>query len=693
MSRYLLEIGTEEIPARFMAGFLEDLKKLTEQTLTQARVSYGQVRTLGTYRRLALTITDLADHQADVNDKVKGPPAAISVDKNGEFLPPAMGFAKRLGIPPSQLVTEEENGQAYLFGIRKEKGRPVKDLLPELMQRILDSLQLPIAMRWGHFDRPFYRPVHWMVSLLDKEIVPFSFFDIKAGNISYGHRFLTSNPNDATIASGQEVVISSASDYEALLEQAFVIADQKKRETIIRKGLAHHHVNQPDAALVEETVFLTEFPTLLTGQFDKAYLDIPAEVLVQCMKKHQKYFPIYETSTLTHRFVVVADSVTDQSRANITKGNEQVLRARLEDVKFFWDEDRKKRLEDRLPKLHQVVFQKNLGSMADKVARIRELSLYLLNELKMNAHKTDVLRTAELCKADLVTQMVFELPDLQGVMGRIYALKQNEKTEVAQGIEDHYRPRSQGDALPATVSGKIVGIADRLDTIVSCYANRLLPTGSQDPWGVRRAMLAILTLVVENAFRLDLLACFKKAYDVLGRSLNRPDISGNYPNLDALISFFEQRVKGYLQENKTAPVSADIADAVTFTAISDPFLTVRRAQELETLRRQNPDGFKVVTDTAVRVGRLAEKAGTDAVSLSLFKEEIEQKSWQAYTTLEAIPDADISAFLPLCQTMTAYFDKVLVMHEDSAVRDNRLGFLKQLNRLFKTVADFERIAV
>ena len=421
MSTYLLEIGCEEIPARFMPTLLSELKSRTETTLTEEHLTYLSVDTLGTYRRLSLIIKGLAEEQPKRTETITGPPTKIGVDANQNYLPPAIGFAKKMGVELTDLTCID----GYVTVTKNAGGQKTKTLLPDLITSIIKSIPLPIAMQWGRRqETPFVRPVHWIVSLLDQEILPIALYDIDAGRDSQGHRFLSEG----------KISIKNADHYEQVLETASVIVEPLDRYDRIKQNLPENH----DADLLVEVTFLTEYPVVLKGNIDPIYLQLPQDVLIQCMKKHQKYFPLMDDKgALQPAFFVAAENVTESNKHIIIQGNERVLTARLEDTRFFWEEDLKHPLETNLPKLEKVVFQRGLGTLKDKVNRIITLSTYLKTILFPNSNIEVLNRAVELCKADLVSHMVYELPELQGVMGSIYASKQGESQEVCTAIIEH----------------------------------------------------------------------------------------------------------------------------------------------------------------------------------------------------------------------------------------------------------------
>jgi glycyl-tRNA synthetase beta chain len=683
---FLLEIGCEEIPARFMPSLLADLQAKSKELLTKERLAYSSINTYGTYRRLTLYISNLAEKQQDLCQESKGPPAKIAIDENGTYLPPAIGFAKRLSIEPTELKVKEENGQKYIFGTKNEKGQSSKEILPKLLETLVFSLTLPIAMRWGCEQKTFIRPIHWLVSLYGKEIIPFEMFNIKSSNHSHGHRFLTKNTSQKLSAHGKKLIINSAQDYFTEMENSFVIIDQNKRHKAILQ-FVNKNTEEYSKNLVEEVVHLTEYPKPLLGKFSDKYLELPEEVLTQCMQKHQKYFPVFHQKKLQAQFILIAENVTAKSKQNIISGNENVLIARLEDVRYFWEEDCKINLEKNIEKLKDVVFQKNLGSIYDKVERLKKISTHLVNIFGLQDQAKNILRTCELCKADLVTHMVFELPALQGTMGRLYALKHSEETIVADGIKEHYLPQSQTDMLPQTITGTITSLADKFDTIVSCFANNLIPTGSHDPWGIRRAIYGILKITYENSYNLNFEHCIDKAYEYLDMK--------HQPNKDKLLAFFSQRSNSFLTEQN---IPYDIANAIAPLSMCSLTKSVSVGIALSKIKETTPVEFKTLVETAVRVKRLAKNAKQNIkVNSALFKESIENEALNELTSISKKAEQENhskpTTLLALTQPMINYFDKVLVMDKDDKTKQNRLAFLSNADNLYTNFANFEEISI
>ncbi|MCL1849672.1 MAG: glycine--tRNA ligase subunit beta, partial [Clostridiales bacterium] len=492
MSRYLLEIGTEEIPAHFIGPALQQMQEFIARELDERKIAYESMKALGTPRRLALIIEGISLQGGDRVDEIRGPSQKAAYDAEGKPTKALLGFAGGQGVDAADLVIRELNGNTYVYASKLRKGEKTAEILPGLLLDMMGALSFPKFMRWADYDYSFARPIRWLVSLMDEEVLPIHVLGTKVGRVSRGHRFLGKG----------EIRLEAASAYEAMLEENYVLVDQEKRKGMIQRqidGIAANNdcVVAPDEELLEEVTYLLEWPTALMGSFDPSYLDMPEEVIITPMREHQRYFPVRDKAgKLINRFVAVRNG-GDQRLDLVTEGNERVLAARLSDARFFWDEDRKQPLEAYLPKLDKVVFQEKLGSVGDKVRRVERLVEWLAVAMQADGQvKADALRGAKLAKADLVSNMVFEFAELQGVMGRYYALECGERPEVAQVIVEHYQPRFAGDKPAASMAGAFVAIADKMDTITGIFALGIEPTGSQDPYALRRAAMGICQTVL-----------------------------------------------------------------------------------------------------------------------------------------------------------------------------------------------------
>ena len=671
-----LEIGCEEIPARFVPVLLDTLKRDCERLLGQYRLDFDSIRVDGTYRRLALWIDGCALKQRDESSWIKGPPTRIGMDAEGKLTKAAEGFAKKNGVLPKALTVKTLDGQDYLGVPRQEKGRLATQVLAELLPVLITDLSLPLAMTWGPAEFRFIRPVHWMVSLFGKQVIRFSCFGKTSGRVSYGHRFLSGGAS----LLGKAISLASAEDVEAsLLKEGKVMLAAKKRRQRIRKDLAAEGLSDVDEALLDEVVYLVEKPTVLRGGFDRKFLSLPDVVLIESMKKHQRYFSVFsQKKILKAGFLCVADNVSRSNKAGIIKGNERVLAARLDDAYFFFNDDKTTSLFSKVSGLKGVLFQKNCGTMFDKKERLKAFLGYGKKQGWVSVALKPCQRVLELMKVDLLTQMVGEFPSLQGSMGAVYAAADGEDEALCLAIQEQYMPVASQAALPASELGAVVSVLDRLDTVVMSFHNGANPTGSQDPLGLRRALNGVFAIVLDRRFSVEL----SGVVDFFDQILD-----GKLKHRGRLESFVQLRLKHFLME---LGLSYDVAAAVCHIAIQDLAGALDLGQMLMSARQQDKAGFKVLVETAVRVKRLAVKSNGEAVSVSLFEEKIEEK---AYTTLKAVKVGSLSGLSSLTGVLTTYFEDVFVMADTISVKNNRLAFLKAVDDRVMTVADFEKLVL
>lgn len=684
----LFEIGLEEVPARFLRAAMDQLKEKTAQWLEQSRLSHGDVQAYATPRRLAVLVHDVAEKQDDVQEEVKGPSRKIAQDENGNWSKAALGFARGQGVDPEQFTFKELNGVEYIYVTKSSTGVDTASILAEGLLGILSSMTFPKNMRWGSYDYKFVRPIRWLVAMFGSDVVDLEVTGVKSGNVTRGHRFL-----------GTEAVLSNASNYPEALRSQHVIVDVQERKNIILEQINKlaQEKNWKIAIkddLLEEVLFLVETPTVLFGTFDPSFLNIPQEVLITSMREHQRYFPVLDEAGKLLPFFVTVRNGDDRSLNVIAKGNEKVLRARLSDAKFFYDEDQKLEIKDALSKLESIVFHEELGTVGDKVRRIRKIADRLGEALHISGTEQEyVSRAADICKFDLVTQMVYEFPELQGVMGEDYARKAGENEAVAKAVFEHYQPRSASDDLPSSLVGSIVSIADKIDTIVGCFSIGIIPTGSQDPYALRRQSQGIVQILLAKQMPLTLSHVFGIAIDVHSqfRELKR---QGSEIRKD-LEDFFGLRVKKLLSEN----LRYDVVDAVIAAGFDDVMSVVSRGDALMHAVSGGED-FKTTVESFNRVSNLAAKASKAAVSESLLQEGAEKElhaSWlrvqKPYSTaLEQRDGAKALDILgELKPAITNFFDSVMVMAEDEKVRANRLGLLAQIDQGLKQFADFNKL--
>jgi glycyl-tRNA synthetase beta chain len=686
----IFEVGTEEIPAGFLAGALRDLTARAPALFREARLEVERLRVVGTPRRLTVLGYGVADRQHDVSEEVVGPPARVAFDGAGEPTKAAIGFAKRNGVELSELRRAEVEGKEgeYVVCTRREDGRPAREVLPGLLAQLVRDVPWPKSMRWADLEESFVRPVHWIVALLGGEVLPLELYGVRAGRHTRGHRFLAPEP----VALGGD-----PDQYDEALREAFVIVDTELRRTMIAADLSRIEREQGavvrrDDELLAEVASLIEYPVAICGQFDEAYLEVPDEVIVSAMRAHQRYFAVEgEGGALVNRFVTVAATVTRKPEA-VRHGNERVLAARLADARFFFKEDQKRSLDDWASQLGGVVFQAKLGTIGAKVARVTELSRELAGEV--GADPARAARAASLCKADLVTHMVGEFPDLQGVMGRHYAQRAGEPEDVARAIEEHYLPRGAGDALPQTALGAVVGLADRIDTLVGCFAAGLSPSGSADPYGLRRAALGVLAILLDRGWPLSLRELVERAARRLeGTVAIAPTLA------DEVVAFLHTRLRGLLLE--AAELPADCVDAALAVGFDDVPDARARAQAVARLR-QRAD-FEPLGLAFKRVANILKGGGAvGKVEPERFAEEGEAGLWQAFCEIEGralahLEGGDYHRALGVLAELKApvdrFFDSVLVMDEDQAVRQNRLALLGRINATFTRIADFRQLSL
>lgn len=688
---FLLEIGTEEIPARFMGPALAQLKELAVRTLQQERIEYQAVNTYGTPRRLALLVEGMAEQQREGLQEIKGPSRKAAFDAQGKPTKAAEGFARSQGLEVSQLVLKETAGGEYLYALKKEAGRPTVEVLKKAAPGWIFGLTFPKPMRWAYSEMRFARPIRWLVALWGTEVVDFAIEGLTADRYTYGHRFLSRGP----------IPLDSPEEYLSKLEKHYVIVDPERRrqlvwEQVTRLAAQEGGKVEEDEELLEEVTQLLEYPTALCGRFDEKFLELPPEVLITPMREHQRYFPVLDQEgRLLPKFITVRNGTADHLDI-VREGNEKVLRARLADARFFYAEDLKHPLEELVPKLEKVVFLENLGMMSDKVRRIREIVAHVAQwQGWEESRRKDADRAALLSKADLVTSMVYEFPELQGIMGREYALRGGEKPEVAQAIREHYQPRFSGDLLPSTELGVIVGIADRIDTLVGCFGIGIQPSGSQDPYALRRQALGICHLLLDKEIELPLDFLVGFAYD---RYQGMPEVRLKLTREEVLaevLEFFRQRLRNLLLERGITYDVADAALAAGFSSVPD---LLRRAAAISRFRERSE--FKDLITAYIRANNLSRFAETEDVNPAVFSEPVEQKLWEALQQAEEsvsrllaekkVEEA-LLGFAQLREPVAEFFDGVMVMVEDKPVKANRLALLRRITLLGRQIADFAKI--
>lgn len=680
----LLEIGTEEVPAHVMPGILSQLKENAAKTFEELRIEYKNIKTLGTPRRSALLVEGLAEQQADLSKENRGPAVNIAFDADGNPTKAAQGFARGQGVKPEELVTKD----GYVYAMVHEKGGQTVDLLGDTLKGLVDGLNFPNNMHWADLDYKFIRPLRWLVALYGQDVIDFEVANVKSGRTSRGHRFLSEG----------DFEIANAEDYVEACRKASIIVDQNERCEIIRQQIAEVAAANGGQAevnedLLEEVLYLVEYPTALCGKFDEKYLALPAEAVITPMRDHQRYFPVLKDGQLLPLFITIRNGGKEHLET-VQHGNERVLRARLEDAQFFFDEDRKKTLEQHGEKLKTVVFQDGLGTIYDKALRLEVLAGYIADAIGANEQdKKDAVRAAKLAKADLVTGMVTEFTELQGVMGCEYALLDGETKAVAQAIDEHYMPRFAGDSQPASVAGRIVSLADKIDTIVGTFSRGLIPTGSQDPFALRRQALGIVNMLKEAQYHISLSQLVAKAMELLKIA----DAGQQAKLQNDVADFMKLRLKNVLAD---AGIRYDVVDAV-FVTVDDIYGVFLRAQAVNEAVKQDMEN---TIQAFVRTGNITRKVEDvqAAVEADLLAEQVEKDLCKAYEAAASKVEKEIAAqdyagaiatLSQLAVPIDAFFDGVMVMDKDEKIKNNRLGLLKLVDNLICQVADFSKIVL
>ncbi len=685
----LLEIGTEELPARFIPAAISGIRDAAERLLKDNRIQYREISVYGTPRRLALIVREADEMQEDIVIGVSGPPKSAAYGADGTPTKAASGFAKSQGMDISQLKIRHTDKGEYLFAEKHEKGKKTIDVLPLLIHNLLSSIAFPKSMRWNDTRARFARPLRWLLALYGSDVIDVSFAGVTSGRISYGHHFM----------SPQSFVVKSPDDYISSLKERFVIADQSDRRKSVEeqlKAISHEKggIVVPDDELLKEVAFLTEYPVAVCGRFDDGFLSLPKDVLITVLREHQRSFSIEKEHGESLPYFVSVSNTMPKELNVIRTGYERVIRARLSDAKFFFDADCKVRLEDRSEKLGQVVFMSKLGTMSEKVVRLKA-SVSLLAGLFGWTDVTALAeRAADLSKADLMTEIVGEFPELQGVMGREYAVRQGEKNEVAMAIFEHYLPRFSGDMIPATKAGKLLALAEKMDNIAGCFGTGNAPTGSNDPYALRRQALGILHILIKGGHHISL----KKVTEIsLSAYIGVIAEAKHDKIIKDVIEFFRERLnsllvsEGYRYDCVRAVISADLDNPY------DAFLRITALDRY----RMKPE-FEALTISFKRVMNII-PADFKSEFKEDFREENEEKAlYQAYKDAErkailAKKEYNywnaFSAIAELKPHVDIFFDKVLVMDKDINLRNNRLSLMSMLRDLFLNFADFRQIVV
>lgn len=685
MKNYLLfEIGVEEMPARFVGNTLFQLESNLSKLLKDNRIAFDEIKSYGTPRRLVLIVDGIQDKQSDLEEEIKGPAKKIAVDADNNFTKPAIGFMKSKNLNPEDIYFKVVGKDEYMFATIKQKGELSEDIIKEILPQTIKSVVFPKSMRWGGKNLRFVRPIRWLVTLLNDNVVDFDLEGIISSNVTKGHRFLGKS----------EITVNSLEDYLKKLKENYVILDQKQRKEIIKDQCtkvaeALSGTVELDEELLEEVTHLVEYPTAFYGEFDKDYTKLPKEVVITPMKQHQRYFPVTKGGKLLPNFIAVRNG-SDYRIENVKVGNEKVLEARLVDALFFYNEDIKNNLESYIEKLKDVVFQAQLGSIYEKTLRMDKLSLDILDELDMQEEKVHASRAAKLSKADLITGMVGEFDELQGFMGKEYAKVSGEDEAVCEAIFEHYLPRFSGDTLPQTNVGVALSIADKLDSIAGFFAIGIQPTGSQDPYALRRQALGILSILMDKKIDVDLKTLIEHALDnYIEIDFDKSAVCAN------IMNFFNERVR---IQFKDMGIRYDVVDAVISSDVNDVYDMYCRALALNNWLDR--DELVEMLTAFNRVSTLAQKAESDKVDESLLKEDAERKLYSEFVDVKEKVEALISdkkysvaleTFASLRPVIDSLFDSVMVMDNDEVIKNNRLGLLKQIYDTMLKICDLSKI--
>jgi glycyl-tRNA synthetase beta chain len=666
---FLLEIGTEEIPASYIQPALDAMATMLQKTLTDNRVVHGAIQTMATPRRLAWRIEGVAEKQEPQTVEITGPPKQAAFDEAGNPTQAALGFAQAQGVSPDELQVKQTGKGEYVVLTSHQPGISTGELLSGTLPDLIPNIPFPKSMRWGDLKVYFARPIHWIIALLGTEIVPFTYGNVTSGNTSYGHRFMSPGPFEVTEIDGYVEALRDAD------------CAKEKNGNILE-----------DEALLDEVVQLAEYPTAVIGSFDQHFLELPQEVPITAMRFHQRYFAVVdEAGNLMPYFVTVNNTLTRDPQV-VAHGNERVIRARLEDARFYYVEDQKVSLEDRVEELKEVVFHSKLGTSYEKLERFKTLAEYMADQI-VPKQKATVSRAAYLCKADLVTGTVGEFPELQGVMGRAYARLASEEEAVAEAIYEHYLPTHAGGELPSGLAGALVSIADKIDTVVGCFGVGQIPTGTADPFALRRQSLGIIRIILEKDLSLSLSDLINKAIAGLDGKLTEP----NEQTYQGVLDFFRVRLQHSLigQGHPQDAVEAVLAYHL------DPLVeTVAKITALEAFKES--EVFEPLVGTVKRVVNILKEPVDAVVDPELFVNQAEKDLYQEVATCEqelekVLAERDYGGVLERLSELKGpidhFFDEVMVLDEDLSLRQNRLALLTRIANLFQQLADFSRLVL
>lgn len=682
----LLEIGLEEMPAHVVTPSMKQLETKITAFLDDNRLSFSSIKAYSTPRRLAVLVSEIVDKQEDIQEEVKGPSKKIALDQEGNWSKAAQGFVRGQGVTTEDITFKELKGEEYVYVTKYIPGKPAEEVLTDLTQ-VITSLTFPVTMHWNQYDFEYIRPIHWIVALLDEEIIPLQILDVKSGRTSRGHRFL-----------GNDLTFATAKEYEEKLAAEFVIADPMKRQELITEQIAEiaakeNFVVNLDADLLEEVNNLVEYPTAFVGNFADKYLAVPEEVLVTSMKEHQRYFDVRNQEGLLLPHFISVRNGNNVKLENVAKGNEKVLTARLEDAEFFYNEDKKLTIDELVEKLKNVTFHEKIGSMYEKMQRVGVSAQIIGETVGLTKEELeDLKRASEIYKFDLVTNMVGEFPELQGIMGEKYALLQGEKPAVAQAIREHYLPISSEGELPESNIGAVLAIADKMDSLQTFFAAGMLPSGSNDPYALRRQTYGIVRIIEAKSWYFPLI----KLQQAIGKKINSDEArfgiqlaSGQKEVAD----FFKARLRQRLHSEDTRH---DVIDAVVNSEQEDVTKLFKAANILN--RHLQDDNFKTSVEALTRAINLAKKneANSGHVDPNLFENESEQALFDAVADLEQkfprqTMEENYQGLMDLRPVIEAYFDATMVMVDDERIRRNRLNQLQIIAKMALAFASLDEL--
>ncbi len=693
----LLEIGVEEIPSAYMSRVLNNLQDLAAKKFTDERIPFTDIQVMGTPRRLTLIIKNLEEKQEDALIEKRGPKKSAAYDAEGKTTKALQGFARSQGLDIRKLHGQEHleeeglqlrevSGVEYYYAFKKEKGQRTKKLLAGILVDIINTLTFPKSMRWAYYNTRFARPLRWLLAFYGKESIEMELENVKSAKYTYGHRFLSSGP----------IEVNDLTSYLKALEENHVILNQKERKKMIWEQVKFAAaqaggVPMENEELLEEVTYLLEYPTAFYGEFSASYLDVPQEVLTTSMIEHQRYFPVFDQEGKLLPVFIGVRNGTDYCLELVKAGNERVLKARLEDALFFWKEDIKKPLKEMVPGLKNVLFHERLGSIMDKVERLEKLSLFIAEESGLSTEEK-LQRAAKLCKADLLSNMVYEFPELQGIMGRYYALHSGEDQEVCEAIYEHYLPRFAGDHIPASETGMVLSLAEKIDNLVGSFSIGIKPTGSQDPYALRRQTLGIVNIILDKKLNIHLDKTLEKAYESF-ESIEPDSSKGDI--VAEVMDFIMQRMRGVLLDRG---LSYDVIDTVTMLTDYDLNNIFKKANSIRDFRQSEYfDDFMTVYN---RSHNLSRNWSEENVIEEFLIDESEKKLYDSFSSIkdevkQAIIENDYYAALQkisiLRPDLDVFFEAVMVMVDDEQLKAARLGILKSIANLCHTIGDFGKI--